>query len=234
MFQRFFFAALFAGLIAGLVLTAAQAVRAIPLIHQAEVYETAAEQSHTTAHSHAGMAMDHGESEWQPAEGLERFAFTLLANLLASIGFALLLVAGYGFFGPVSWPKGLLWGLGGFAAFTLAPSIGLPPELPGTAAAELSQRQLWWISAAGGTAAGLALIAFAPRVLWKAAGAALIALPHLIGAPHPSAEAIAAPAELAHAFVAASILSNLAFWLVLGPLSAYLFVRFVQPSIKGG
>lgn len=41
--------------------------------------------------------------------------------------------------------QGLLWGLAGCATFVLAPTLGLPPELPGTAAADLTLRQTWWI-----------------------------------------------------------------------------------------
>ncbi len=227
MLYRFVLAALVAGAVAGLALTGAQSIRTLPLIHQAEVYETAA---------HAALATDsaHEGADWQPAEGPERFAFTLLANLLAGVGFALLLVAGYGFFGPVDWRRGIIWGLGGFAAFTLAPALGLPPELPGSESAALAARQLWWIATAGGTAAGFMLVAFAPHWWWKALGVALVALPHLIGAPHPELVHMAAPAELAESFVTASIFANLVFWLVLGPVSAILFARLVQPAIARG
>ena len=30
----------------------------------------------------------------------------------------------------LSWRQGLFWGFAGFAVFTLAPGLGLPPELP--------------------------------------------------------------------------------------------------------
>src|SRR3974390_3265881 len=47
--------------------------------------------------------------------------------------------------GHLSWHEGLMWGLAGFAVFTLAPGLGLPPELPGVPAAPLLSRQLWWV-----------------------------------------------------------------------------------------
>lgn len=222
-----------------MVLTGAQALRAIPLIHEAEVYEAAAARpsrrpsgppQDEVIGKQATPAETHEASAY--AE-VERYAFTLLADLLAAIGFALLLVAGYAFFGATAWPKGLLWGLGGFLAFTLAPSLGLPPELPGTESAALPLRQLWWVMTAGGTAAGLLLIAFAPRWPWKALGVALLALPHLIGAPQPEHAEMAAPAALAESFVIASLTANLVFWLVLGPLSAWLFGK-LAPDLIGG
>lgn len=240
MLHRLFFTALLAGLVAGIVLASVQALRAIPLIHEAEVYETAAAHpsrrpSGPPQDEVIGKQAAPTETHKGPAEaGVERYAFTLLADLLAAIGFALLLVAGYAFFGVTAWPKGLLWGLGGFLAFALAPSLGLPPELPGTEAAALPLRQLWWIMTASGTAAGLLLIAFARHWLWKALGAALLALPHLIGAPQPEHAAMVAPAALAESFVTASLAANLVFWLVLGPLAAWLFEKLVQPAIERG
>ena len=65
-------------------------------------------------------------------------AFTVAANIVTAVGFALLLVAASEFAGGIAgWRSGLLWGLAGFAVFTLAPGLGLPPELPAMPAAEL-------------------------------------------------------------------------------------------------
>ena len=63
---------------------------------------------------------------------------TAAANLVTAIGFGLLLVAASEFAGGITgWRQGLVWGLAGFAIFTLAPGLGLPPELPAMPAAEL-------------------------------------------------------------------------------------------------
>ena len=75
-------------------------------------------------------------------------------SLLATygIGFALLLVSAYAFSGAsVDWRRGLYWGLAAFATFTLAPGLGLPPEVPGTSAAPLLDRQIWWVATAVAT-----------------------------------------------------------------------------------
>ena len=102
-------------------------------------------------------------SEWEPEEGLQRNAFTVAANILTAIGFALLLTGVYAIRGrQVMWREGLLWGLAGFVVFTAAPGLGLPPELPGMAVAELTARQTWWIATAAATAGGLCLLAFRP------------------------------------------------------------------------
>lgn len=238
--RRILFAGLAAGLVAGIAVTAVQQIQVVPLILAAEVYESAeAPHDHAAAsqiqgaHDHApgAAAHSHDEEAWAPADGLERNAFTLLANIVAGVGYGCVLVALMVFAGrALDWRRGLLWGLGGFAAFALAPAIGLPPELPGMAAAELGARQLWWISTAVATIAGLGLIVFAGqkpalRIAAPLAGLALIALPHLIGAPHHVAEAGALPAELAARFAVASLLAQAAFWAVLSAAAGYLLGR---------
>ena len=45
---------------------------------------------------------------------------------------------------------GLAFGVAGFIAVALAPALGLPPEIPGSGAAELGARQTWWFFAVGG------------------------------------------------------------------------------------
>lgn len=216
MFRRIVFVAALAGLIAGLVASGLQALRLIPLIHQAETFESAAAPA---AHDH-----DHDAAAWEPGEGVERVGLTILANVLAGIGFAFLIAAGLALTGAADWRRGLLWGLAGFATFMLAPALGLPPEPPGADAAPLLDRQLWWIGTAAATAAGLGLIVF-PRRWWAAlAGAVLIALPHLIGAPAPLGPG-SAPASLAQQFMIAALLGGLVFWLVLGAATGFLFKR---------
>jgi cobalt transporter subunit CbtA len=106
----------------------------------------------------------------------------------------------------------------------LAPSAGLPPELPGMAAGDLAGRQVWWWSAVAATAGGIAAIALTRHLAWKAAAIALIALPHVIGAPHAAGDS-AVPAGLANAFAANTIAVSAVFWLVLGVSLGFLLSR---------
>lgn len=92
-------------------------------------------------------------------------------------------------------------------------------------AAGLAARQAWWIFAAAATAAGLWLLVFPGRPAAAAAGILLIALPHLIGAPHPHAPSTQVPPELAARFAAASIVTSAAFWACLGWLAGTLYAR---------
>ena len=110
--------------------------------------------------------------------------------------------------------------------FFVAPSLGLPPELPGTAAAPVGERQLWWSLTALATAGGIGLIAFGRKWTFALAGLILLAAPQLAGAPQPLVHTSMAPPELAHAFIVASALANAAFWLVLGGCTAFFFKKF--------
>src|SRR5690606_515429 len=149
-------------------------------------------------------------------------------NLVVAVGFALILAALYSLREPGRVTTGALWGLAGFAVFCLAPTLGLPPDLPGTAAADLGQRQGWWIATAAATAVGLALLVFAHHWLFKVLGAALLVVPHLIGAPQPATHESLAPEALETQFKIASWVTNAAFWLALGLLSAWLYRRTSQ------
>ena len=150
--------------------------------------------------------------------------FTALANVSLAIGFGLLLGAAICLRGDVSgWRSGLLWGLAGYTVFFVAPSLGLPPEVPGTEAAPLADRQIWWLITVIVTATGLSLLIFARNWKLKWLGAVLLSVPHLIGAPQPQVHGSAAPIELAHAFIYATADANAVFWLALGSLVAFFY-----------
>jgi cobalt transporter subunit CbtA len=214
-FRRLTWVALCAGLLSGIFVTAANQIGTVPLILKAEAYEKQA-----PAQSHEQVVA------WEPENGVERTAYTFIADLLTGIGFALLLAAGLAVRGSeVSWRTGLFWGLAGFATFTIAPGLGLPPELPGTEAAPLLQRQLWWLATAASTGCGLALLAFTRRLPWAILAATLIVLPHLYGAPQPSEYAATAPEALSREFVVAVTVVSFLFWLILGASTGYFYSR---------
>lgn len=219
--------AAFAGLIAALLLTLMQSLWVTPMIVEAEGFETAEPVASAPAHSHAEGAAPHSHDgdAWAPEDGLERTLFTGLSNLVVAVGFALMLAGLYTLRTPNRSWQGLLWGLAGFAVFNLAPSLGLPPELPGTAAADLQLRQYWWIGTALSTAVGLALLAFGSQRWLRLIGLALLPLPHVLGAPHPEVQASLAPEALEQRFIIVSLVVNAVFWLALGLVSAWLFGR---------
>lgn len=216
-FRRLLFISVFAGLIAGAAMSVVQATKLWPLIEAAELLE-APDPSHTHA--------------WNP-EGAVRGALTILFNILVGVGFALLLNAAARLRGlaggeAMSIRAGLLWGLAGFAAFSLAPSLGLPPELPGMATTELGPRQAWWIATALCTAGALALWAFRGGS-WGIVAVMLAAVPHLAGAP-ATAEQGPVPGELAAAFTAGSLAASAVFWSALGVASGWATEWFDRSS----
>jgi cobalt transporter subunit CbtA len=228
--RRLVFAAACAGLLTGLLVTVMHQVGTVPVILRAEVYERAADAGHAAqppgvAHDYA--AHDHKDHAWEPRDGLERTAYTALADILAAIGYGLLLAAAFALRGKeVTWRVGLWWGLAGFAAFTLAPGLGLPPEVPGMEAAPLLSRQVWWVATAALTGSGLALLAYGKQWAWSAIALLLIALPHLWGAPQPTEPGSAAPQALAHEFVVAVTVVSFLTWAALGSSTAYFYQRF--------
>jgi cobalt transporter subunit CbtA len=244
-FRNAVFAAAAAGLLAGILLAALQTFATVPLILQAETFENAGvghdhgaasesvaagPQAAAPAEAHA-----HGEEAWGPEDGFERFAYTVAVNIVSGIGFALLLVAASEFAGGIlTWRQGMIWGFAGFAVFTLAPGLGLPPELPAMPAADLFARQVWWIGTVAATAAGLALIAFRGTAALSILGVALIVAPHVIGAPQPASHESPVPAGLHHQFIVAVTVTNLIFWVALGGIVGLVRQRFLgQPAALG-
>ncbi|MFO2463609.1 CbtA family protein [Pseudomonas sp. 15FMM2] len=215
----------FTGLLAALLLTLLQSLWVAPLIIQAESFESAPATTEMHEHAADAGAHSHDAEAWAPEDGWQRVLSTTGGNLVVAVGFALMLAGLYTLRAPTRTAQGLLWGLAGYATFVLAPTLGLPPELPGTAAADLAQRQIWWISTAASTAAGIALIVFGRNWLLKLLGVAILAVPHVIGAPQPLVHSMLAPEALETQFKIASQLTNVVFWLALGLISAWLFRR---------
>ena len=227
MTKNLFTSALFAGLAAGLIAALLQFWLVIPLLLEGELYESGV-RVHFAASLDAAVQSPAG-----PAEGLtqdmSRHLMTTGFSVVAYTAFALLLVAGMALaerFGHgVSARKGAIWGLCGFIALQLAPAIGLPPELPGTIAAEVELRQTWWMGTVIATAAGLGLIAFGPSLLYAAFGAAFLALPHIIGAPHLDVYFGIAPPELSAHFATRSLGVSAVSWAVLGTVAGHFWSK---------
>ncbi|MBP2562969.1 cobalt transporter subunit CbtA [Neorhizobium galegae] len=235
LFRNIVFTAVIAGLLSGLLLTVMQSFSTVPLILQAEVFENAggeAAHSHDAAPAAAGAAAPaadhhHDDEAWAPADGFERFIYTLAADMLSGIGFALVLIAASEAFGGFKgWRGGLMFGIAGFLAVILAPGLGLPPELPGMPAAELGPRQIWWVSTAVCTALGLGLLVYTRSAVFAALAVVLLIAPHLVGAPLPPSHETAVPMDLHARFVNAVYATNLVFWAVLGALAGVTRERF--------
>jgi len=237
-FRNIVLLAAIAGVIAGLAMTVAQQLTTVPLILKAEVFEQGAEapahehgdQAAAPAHSHGAEAAAEEEG-WAPSDGFERTAFSVAANIVTGIGFALLLIAASELFGGITdWRQGVFWGLAGFVVFTLAPGLGLPPELPAMPAAELGPRQLWWVATVLCAAIALGLLFYQRSLLAVVAAIALLVVPHIIGAPQPASYESPIPEGLHHSFVVAVVLTTLVFWVLLGGLAGFFRERFIHAA----
>lgn len=245
MFRNIVISAFGAGLAACVVVSALQAFTTEPLILHAETFENAGE---ATPHAHdavaaAGAALPtasaeaaipahvHDEEEWAPAAGLERTAYTLLANFLVGVAVSLMLLGGMALKGgPIDARQGLLWGLAGFAAASLLPGLGLPPELPGTPAAEIVSRQTWWVGTAVASAVAIYALVYGASWLWRTGGLILLVLPHVVGAPPPPSLEADYPAVLAGEFVIASVVVSGVLWAVSGLAAGWLHQRLSQTA----
>jgi cobalt transporter subunit CbtA len=221
MIGRLVLAALIAGMAAGLLYGGVQHLRTTPLILAAEAFEKAAAHDHaataTTTQEATAPTHEHSEAEWTPADGWQRTLSTTIASVITGAGFALVLAAVSLLTGlPITPQNGLIWGICGFLAVTVAPGAGLAPELPGMPAADLTLRQLWWAGTIVATGAGVYLVAVKRDLAWLLLAVALIALPHVIGAPQPLTHETAVPAGLAASFVANTIAANAVLWSLIG------------------
>lgn len=241
LFRRVVFYALLIGVMSGLVLTIAQTWQVVPIIQGAEEYEGASVAVAPIGHG----GHEHGEDEWAPADGWERTVYTGISNMMMAAGLAMIVLVvmlGTNRDGDTSrldWRYGLLWSVGGYVSFYLAPAIGMPPEIPLQSAAPLEQRQVWWVLAVLCTGTGLLGLAFGKHP-WRWAMPVLVLVPYLLGAPHHPAGPMfpdqppAAAAELerlAQEFFMATALANAVFWLVLGLASAYAARRMVRSGV---
>lgn len=265
MFRSLIFSACLIGVVLGLTLTAIQSFGVTPILlsaEQFEVAETPAADHHATqatdeTHHHAADAAPHhhdaaeapeagghhhDESAWAPADGAERVLFTALSNVLAGIGFSAILLVlmnvlrERGYLKPTPL-TGLAFGIAAFLAVFVAPSIGLPPEIPGMTAAALESRQYWWLFTVVAATVGLGFLFLASR--WrKLFGLPFLVVPYLWIPAHPAGPrfantdpaAVSALTELHEQFIWASGLSNLAFWLLAGVLCALAVKRLAGKS----
>ncbi len=222
MFQRILVGGLFAGFAAGLIAALLQLVFVQPVLLQAELYEGGGLAYPAAAGSAAAMAETGGIEPLR--DGLSVLFTTLLYT-----GYALVLTAAMALAAErgvrITARQGLVWGIAGFVSVQLAPAFGVPPELPGSAAAEIDLRRVWWFGTVAATAAGIGLAAFGRGWTMRGLAVALILAPHVIGAPQPASFAGPAPPEVGSLFAARALGTGLASWALLGLLAAYFWIR---------
>ena len=194
-------------------------------------YEGTSAQAEVSADDDGKAGHDHGahSHEGSTASDFQRNGLTALFMILVYTGYALVLTAGFAaaeMWGRKIGPsEGLLWGIAGFAAFQLAPAMGLAPELPGTVAADITARQIWWWSTVLATGGGIALLAYGRQVWAFGLAGALLAAPHVIGAPQIEGYFGMAPPEVAAAFATRVLGAALVVWAALGWIAGHFWAN---------
>ena len=254
MFQRMLASALIAGIAAGLIAALLHFSFVQKFILLGEQYETGAlihfggsgtkeaEHSHEAAPTTADPATENPTAPATAADGHDhdhaasaqgsattRNALTVVFMVILYVSYGFLLVAGFGIaeaFGRKIGPtEGILWGIAGFAVFHLSPALGLAPELPGTIAAKLDLRQIWWWATVACTGTGLALLAYGRHWITWPLAAALLALPHVIGAPQAEGYFGLAPTEVGAIFAARVLGTAMVVWACLGWFAGAVWAR---------
>ena len=221
-FRCIVYSALLAGLLTGGIHTGIQYVSTLPYVMQAELYE----QSHPQHKVHAAH-INAAALQGQVPAG--RMTATTVANILMSIGFALLLTTLCSYQKRLNYAHGLAWGLAGFAVFFLAPTWVNAPSLPGAAEeVDLYVRQMWWFAAASVTALGLAAAYYFKQPAWRISGLLLLFAFVCLTPRYAAHYEIAVLSKLAQQFFWASLVSNAAFWLLLGLSVSYFLPRFMR------
>lgn len=224
MYNRLLTSALFAGAAAGLIAAVLQLVFVQPVLLHAELYESG-QLVHFGGAAGAAVSAQQDVGGFQPV----RDGLSILFTMLTYTGFAFVLLAAMSFAErqghAITTRTGVLWGLAGFVVFHFAPGFTLPPEVPGVAAADVAQRQVWWVATVIAAAIAMWLIAFGRG--WAMWGVAIVLLivPHLIGAPEPASFAGPVPTELGALFTARAYGVAVVGWIALGTLAAYLWQR---------
>ncbi len=197
----------------------------------AEVTATVAATEPAVNMPNASTDHDHATME-EASSPLVRQGLSVLFAGVIYVGYALVMVSGFGIAlragKTISVQTGLLWGLAGFMAFQMAPALGLEPELPGTLAADLTARQLWWAGCVLATVAGIALLAYGKGLVPRVIALALLAAPHVFGAPQLESFSGITPPELASSFASRSLGVGLIAWVCLGGLLAWFWNRDLE------
>lgn len=219
MYSKILTSALIAGAAAGLFASLLQFVFMQPVLLHAEMFES-------------GAMVNNGNA----AAAFEMPPIEVMRNLL-TVAFYMLIYSGFGLVlialmmlaesqgATISARTGIAWGVAGFVAVHLATGFGLAPEVPGTSAASVSIRQVWWFGTIVATATGLWLTAFGKNWIHWAIAIVALAIPHIIGAPEPEVYTGTAPTELGGMFAARSLGVAFTAWVVLGMLAGLLWSR---------
>lgn len=221
MFTRIFASAIFAGAAAGLVTALLQLAFVQPVLLHAELYESG-------QLVHFGSAAAQGNPTIAGFDAL-RDGLSVLFTMLTYSGYALILVAAMSIAetrgATIDARTGIIWGVAGFVVVHFAPGFSLAPEVPGVAAADVFERQIWWFGTVISAGVAVWLIAFGRSWAGWAPAIVLLLAPHAIGAPEPDAFAGPVPTEIGALFASRAFGVGMAAWVMLGCFAGFFWRR---------
>jgi len=238
-FRRIILCAIIVGLIVGSVYGVFQQLKINPIIYTAEQYEISEK---TAAHNHDG----HAHEAWGPKDGMERILFTMVANMLVGISFSIVLISLMALHDlkstkpNVNLVRGVGWGIAMMVTMFISPALfGLHPEVPGTNAAAIDDRQIWWFFCVIFTAIGIFLLYYLPLKL-KILGVFSVLIPQFIRVLYPNKFiftnldplAMNSLTDLSDQFFAITTIGMLIFYVLLGALSGFMTNRFVNLQVQ--
>lgn len=231
MYVRIVAGGLIGGVAGGIVVAAIQAAVTTPLILHAEIFEAAQAAAGHAAHAGHG----HGDAVAHHAGAANRHIMTAIMTVAVATGYAWMLLAAMTAKGKTITARSVVpWAFAGFVATGLAPAMGLAPELPGAASADLMARQAWWFGVVLATAVGIAVMAAETTLPRCLVGVGLIVAPHLVGAPRPEVFESRVPAEIAAAFAARSLVLHALIWIVPASVAGFAIARLEAAGPKLG
>lgn len=237
-FRSIIFSAILVGIVSGLIYSVFQQTQLTPIIYAAEKFEVNTFQ-HESSIDSSTIPKDEA---WKPDNGVERMFWTMLANVLTAISFALVMLSLMAVHNlksnkpKVDLLQGIGWGAVGLLTVFVAPALlGLHPEVPGTIAAGLEYRQAWWLFCVLATGIGAAVLYYVP-LRFKALGVAIATLPHFIAAPihaqlsfeNTDPVAVAHLNDLSHQFFSMTAIGTALFFIVLGASSGFAVKKFIH------
>lgn len=252
-FRNIIFSAVLVGLVSGLVYGVFQQTQLSPIIYAAEKFEVEsavteeADTNHSQQHSHAHLNSA-SSNEWAPEDGAERIFWTMLANVLTGISFALVMLSLMALHDlksnkpEVDSLQGIAWGVAALFAIFVAPVLaGLHPEVPGSLSAGLELRQSLWLFSVLLTAIAIAVLYYMP-VKFKALGIVIGAVPYLLasqvlskaqtGFVNNDPVAVAQLSELSQQFLSMTAIGTAIFFILLGASSGFAVKRFIKLNAK--
>jgi len=255
-FRNIIFSAVIVGLLSGIIYGLFQQLQLSPILYEAEQYEVkqqaVAGDSHTAGHHQSQDSHDHHQHDtnaWSPEDGSERIFWTMVANILTGISFALVMLSLMLLHNlKTNKPKlnavrGLAWGIAGVLAIYVAPGlIGLQAEVPGTISLSYSLRQASWVISVIAALSGIAALYYLP-LKYKGLGIIFAVTPYFIFGTSLQTEhtfkntnpaAIAALTDLTQQFVIMTAIGTALFFLVLGFASGYVVKRYIKLDAQPG